>query len=70
MSPMLALLSDLTVSIVRIKLEAAEIIKQSLVNLIVSDNVDMCIKIMGVESLSLCLMLVGCSPVLDLVIFV
>ena len=36
MSPMLALLSDLTVSIVRIKLEAAEIIKQSLLNLIVS----------------------------------
>ena len=44
---MLALLSDLTVSIVRIKLEAAEIIKQSFLNLIVSDNVGMHIKIMG-----------------------
>ena len=47
MSPMFALLSDLTVSIVRIKLEAAEIIKQSFLNLIVSDNVGMHIKIMG-----------------------
>ena len=47
MSPMFALLSDLTVSIVRIKLEAAEIIQQSLLNLIVSDNVGMHIKILG-----------------------
>ena len=47
MSPMLALLSDLTVSIVRIKLEAAEIIKQSLLNLLVPDNFGRHIKIMG-----------------------